>query len=80
MIGRVVAFTCARLVLVDEVRGEGDSPAPPGCVGVGVESICQVRVGEEVTWEVISLIPRLSGVRGRQDDRTNHKPRNGKNK
>ncbi|OGO26951.1 MAG: hypothetical protein A2Z16_00585 [Chloroflexi bacterium RBG_16_54_18] len=78
--GRLVAFTCAGLVLVHEAPGEGELPTPFCCVGVGVEMISLARVREGVTCGVVSIIPELSGVRGRQEDKTNHKPRTRKNK
>jgi hypothetical protein len=80
IMGRVVAFTCAGLVLVHEAPGEGVAPISFCSVGVGVEMISRVRVGVGVTAGVVSFIPRLSGVRGRQEDKTNHKPRTRKTK
>jgi len=80
IIGRVVPFTCVGLVLVLVTPGKGVAPIPFCCVGVGVEMISLVRVGVGVTVGAVSIIPRLSGVRGRQEDKTNHKPRTRKNK
>jgi hypothetical protein len=42
ILGRVVAFTCTWLVRVEKACGEGDSPVPLCCVGVGVELTCLV--------------------------------------